>query len=351
MSNLVMDISLHNHLDGSYPMLSVLPELWRLTHGRSKPYPFNPWSNHHNQIKSWFNNPLKGDIVKKFSITTGVMQDMDTLYIAAKNFVEMRARQGFKYCEMIIAPQYHVFLGLSVKQVIGALIRGIKRAEMSYPGIEACLVLGIGREVSPEKAVELILEFGECEDREYIAGMTLVCDEAKNPPEKHKGAFSIAKILRFKTACHTGEWVHDPDNQEPDLHKDMPLLLKNCWTAVSELKVDRLEHARPLAYSIDLMKVVKDRNIGITSCPGSYACSGLLPNNDFKVLKLSDSLDFNLLITLDSDDDLFMDDINDVLAKCNQAYKFNDEQRLKLRLNAWKMRFGRRKPIPEDIVL
>lgn len=108
-------ILLHDHMDGSRPLLTVLPELARLSGVK---YPFDQWANHHEQIIKWFGNPLKGDIVKKFSVTTGVMQDIDTLYLAAKTYVQLRANQGFKYCEATIAPQYHTFAGLAVQDVI-----------------------------------------------------------------------------------------------------------------------------------------------------------------------------------------------------------------------------------------
>lgn len=339
----------HDHLDGSGPLLNELPNFWRLTHGNKKPYPFNQWHNHAEQVKNWFGNPLKGDIVKKFSITTGVMQDVDTLYLAAQRFVEYRARQGFLYCEMIIAPQYHTFMGLRVSEVIGALIRGIKRAEIDYPEMQAYLSLGIGREISSEKAIELVLAFSECPDREYFPSITFVCDEAKHPPEKHKKAASIARMFDFKVACHAGEWVHDPDIQEPDFHRDMPLLLKNCWTAVKELKVDRLEHARPLAYDRDLTKFLIDNGIGVTSCPGSYICTELLTVDALDQLRLGESIDSGVRLAIDCDDDLLMKNLDEVFEICNDKYLFTESQKTKLRINPWKMKFGNRKPVPADI--
>ena len=347
MSDSGIDILLHNHLDGSRPMLDILPYLFYLTHGTKKNYPFDQWRNHHEQIKKWFANPLKEDIVHKFSVTTGVMQNYDTIYFSSKNYVETRAYQGFKYCEIIMAPQYCTFLGLTIEEAILAMVMGIIHGEIEYPDIEVNILLAVGREVEPEKAVELVESFANFKKNyprysSYIAGVTLVCDEAKYPPQRHIQMFKRAKELSFKTACHTGEWVNH-ENQEPDFKRDLPLLLENCWTSVEDLRVDRIEHGRPIAYDEKLIKVLHERNIGVTSCPGSYICSGLLPDNNVEVLKLTELLGADVLLTIDSDDDLFMDDIDEVFNRCNSYYHFTEEQKLKLRLNAWKIKFGNRK--------
>jgi adenosine deaminase len=338
----------HCHLDGSAPLLTELPNMWRLTYGSKKPYRLNQWQNHQEQINKWFGNPLKGNIVQKFSLTTGLMQDVDTLFLAAKRYVECRARQGLLYCEAIIAPQYHTFMGLSIRQVIEALIRGIKRGEREYPEIEVNLLLGIGREISEEEAIELVVAFGQC-DRDYCVGVTLVCDEAKHPPEKHKKSLRLAKLSGFKIACHAGEWVHNPDTQEPDLYRDMHLLLKNCWTAAKDIGVDRLEHARPLAYDQNLLKFVIDNGIGVSSCPGSYICTELIDTDGIKTLRLNELLDSGVALTIDSDDDLFMPNLDEVIDICNQKLRFTESQMTKLRTSPWKMRFGNRKPVPADV--
>ena len=91
----------HRHLNGDLSLASILPELHRLTHGNTNPYPFNPWINHREQIKEWF---LKGglhkNIVEKFSVTTGVMQNPVTIFKAVENFVIFHGRQNLN-CKFI----------------------------------------------------------------------------------------------------------------------------------------------------------------------------------------------------------------------------------------------------------
>ena len=190
--------------------------------------------------------------------------------------------------------------------------------------------------------------FSECDKdvRPYLAGINLVCDEAKNPPEKHIKMFRRAKQLGWKTACHVSEWVHDPDTQEPDLFRDLPQMLKNIRTAVFNLEVDRLEHAIALPYSPELMEYVRLRKIGVAGCPGSYLCSELLPNNDVGALKLRDMLAGGILYSLGPDDDLFMATLDEVFQLCNDKYRFTEEEKRQLLLNPWLTRFGNRRTIP-----
>jgi len=336
-----MDISLHRHADCDRSLLRVLPHYFRLTHGDSQKYPFNPWHNHHEQIKKWFGNPLKGDIVKKFSLTTGVLQSFDVISMWAENFVDYMAGKGYKYCRVIFAPQYHVFSGLTEKEIVAAWVQGIKSGEDKNPGIKVNAFLGVGREVSSERAVELVNMFAECPDREYFPGVTLVCDEAKNPPEKHAAMLKRAKETQFIRACHASEWVHDPDVQEADFWRDLPRLLKNLRTAVLDLEVDVIEHGISLPYDPELMKTVIDKNIGVAMCPSSYVCTELLPKNDVRILRVEEMLNNGVKLFLDVDDDLAMEDMDEMHLRVG----LNKENKEKMRINGWNMLFQQEKRI------
>ena len=119
----------------------------------------------HGDMAKLFKDP-QVDIVQKFSNTTGVMQSRETLSLAAESYVRVRAQQGLEYCEATVAPQYHVFGGLTEKDAIEALIKGIKNGEAEFPDVEVNLLFTVGREVSSEEAVRLVNVAGEY-DRDY----------------------------------------------------------------------------------------------------------------------------------------------------------------------------------------
>ncbi len=326
---------LHDHLDGSATLVPILPRLFELS---GKKYPFDPLGNVLADMAKLFKNP-QINIVQKFSNTTGVMQSRETLSLAAESYVRVRAQQGLEYCEATVAPQYHVFNGLTEKQAIEALIEGIKRGEEQFPNVEVNLLFAVGREVGSEEAVRLVNVAGEC-DRNYVVGIGLVCDEAVHPPEKHRAMFRRAKELGFKTTCHAGEWCHY-SFQKPDWKRDRDWLLRNIRIAVYDLEVDRLGHAIPLAYDRHLVQEVLERNIGIEGCPASNLNSGLIPDTQY--LEIRKLLKTGILYSLNPDDDLFMPDLNEVFQICNAEYNFTEEEKQKLLRNPWLSRFGNRK--------
>ncbi len=329
-------IILHDHLDGSATLVSILPRLFEMS---GKKYPFDPNGDIQGDMMKLFKDP-QIDIVRKFSNTTGVMQSRETLSLVAQNYVRVRALHGFKYCEATVAPQYHIFCGLTENGVVGALIEGIKRGEKEFPNIEVNLIFSVGREVSSEEAVRLVNEANDT-DRNYVVGIGLVCDESAHPPEKHKAMFKRAKELSFKTTCHAGEWCHHPAKGKADWMRDRYLLLKNIETAIFKLKVDRMGHAIPLAYSESLMRAVKERNIAIEGCPGSNLSSGLISNTNY--LRIRHLLSRGMNYSLNPDDDLFMPSLNEVFQICNAEYHFTEEEIQKLLRNPWLARFGNRK--------
>lgn len=338
----------HLHLDGSEGLIPIFYDLHRLSR---KPFGLNPRKELKPQITQLFNNPHQG-IVEVFKTTTDILQNPVTLFLATEQCVVFYARKGLKYIELTIAPQYLTRgdgiwrKGLSVKEAIEAMIEGIKsgenKAKLAGNDIEANLLISVGREISSEEAVKLVNIAGEC-DHNYVVGIGLVCDEAGHPPEKHISMFKRAKEWGFKTTCHAGEWTTVP----PNFEKNLPSLLKNIKTAVIDLEVDRIGHATALAHDRELVKMIADKNIGIEGCPLSNLVCGAIP--DLKSLKIRGLLEANVLYLLNPDDDIFMPDLDEVFQACNDVYNFTLEEKQQMRLNAWKTRFGNRKPAPKDI--
>ena len=338
----------HIHLDGSEGLIPIFYDLHRLSR---KPFGLDRWKELKPQITEVFCDPHNG-IVEVFKTTTDILQNPVTLFLATEQCVVFYARKGLKYIELTIAPQYLTrgdgiwSKGSGIKEAIEILIVGIKsgedKAKLEGNDIEADLLISIGREISSEEAVSIVNIAGEC-DHNYIVGIGLVCDEAGHPPEKHIPMFKRAKKLGFKTTCHAGEWITIP----PNFEKDIPLLLKNIKTAVIDLCVDRVGHATALAYDKELVKMIVDKNIGIEGCPLSNLICRIIP--DLKSLKIRELLEANILYSLNSDDDIFMPDLDETFRLCNDVYNFTLEEKQQMRLNAWKTRFGNRKPVPKDV--
>ncbi len=334
-----VDCLLHDHGDGAYPLAIVLRDLFTMA---GKAIPDN--ADLVAQVRKKFQDP-HADIIEAFSNTTGVLQTWDALFLAAHNHVVVRASQGIRYAEVMFAPQYHGFQGLTPKRAVEAIIAGIKSGEQKCPDIEVNFLAAIGRELSPEQAIELIKVFEEC-DRNYLVGIDWVCDEAAFPPERHIKSVRYAHDAGFPVDFHASEWVRGP-HDTPDFWRDLPQLVQNLNIAMRVMRCKRIGHGIALPYAPTLMRYALINQIGITGCPGSNLQGQNVP--DLEALQITQMLDSGILWSMNPDDDFFQPDINEVYQACDRVYCFTAEQRMRMRLNAWKTRFGKRKPVPNDI--
>ena len=114
-----------------------------------------------------------------------------------------------------------------------------------------------------------------------------------------------------------------------------------------DLECERIGHGIALPHSLQLLRYASENQIGITGCPGSNLQGQNIPN--LEMLQITKMLELGIRWSMNPDDDLFQPNIREVYEACDQVYHFTDEQRIQLRLNAWRSRFGNRKPVPEDI--
>lgn len=312
---------LHDHVDGSAAVADVIEDLYRLA---GKPFPFA-------SLAAWlefFRDPY-ADLVGKFSTVTGVLQTAEALERLAYAYGARRAVEGYLYVEGKFAPQYHVFGGLTQRQVVEAVRRGCARAEREL-NIRILPVVCIGRECSPDEGLaiaRLALDYdGE-------VALDLVCDEANHPPEKHLPAFRLTKGTRVKRECHAGEWVL-PDPAATYGQR----LLENVRTAVRVLEVDGLGHAIPLVEDDELVREVADRGIRVTGCPASYVQTGLV--RDACLLGIDELIDAGVRYTVNPDDDLFLPAMSEVVRVCNEAYGFGPGTWRRLADNVWDSAFA-----------
>lgn len=346
-----IDIFRQDHVDGAISRLSDLEDAYKLS-GLEMPREVRDYDNlagFKENLRRWYANP-QIDIVRKFRLVTDVMQNPNTLFMMLENHVGVRAVQGLHYVDAICAPEYSVrgdkksAAKLTVKEAITAMIEGIKSGEKKYPGIEVNLVCAFDRSNTPERAVELVEIFSEC-DRDYVVATDLVCDEATYGPQIHIPAFKRAKERGLRINCHAAEWVKNrPDSEKKtaeqvrkNFQEDLPGRLANLRTALFELEADFINHGLGLSSNRQLMEFMAERKIGVSVCPGNYIASKLI--SDFDTIGIPSMLEAGVPVVIDVDDDLMFEGIKPVVKMCN----LTPEQVAKLNQNAWITRPGNRK--------
>ena len=312
----------HDHIDGSKAVLGVLGDLYRLAH---KEFPFaslDDWLRYFQNVHE--------DIVARFDTVTSVLQSQEALELLAYNYGRLRSEEGYVYVEGKFAPQYHIRGGLTIRVVVGAIYKGLRRAEGEF-GIRIVPVICIGREADP--LVGMAIARVACEyDGEMV--LDLVCDEANHPPEKHLPAYRLTFGTKVRRDCHAGEWV-SPEPRETYKKR----LTQNIRTALFDLRCDGIGHAITLGENPDLVSYVVDHGIRVAGCPLSNLRSNLI--HSLGELRVDYLLDRGVIYTLNADDDLFLPDMNTVIDECDAYYNFTENQCAALQENVFRGALGR----------
>ncbi|MDO8656266.1 MAG: hypothetical protein Q7K45_03430, partial [Nanoarchaeota archaeon] len=316
---------LHDHGDGAKPLGNILVQLQMMAGLK-----VDPRRDYASIYRERFIN-VHANIIEAFSHINKLLQTWDALYLAAWNHVVTRAKQGFLYDEVNFAPQFHCFGKLTPKEVVGALVAGIRQAEKDYPKMEANLLFGIGRELRPKKVIQLLKILEQC-DRNYVVGANIVCDENKFPPERHRETILYADSAEINIEVHASEWIRRP-KQVPDFQRDLPILIKNLRIVVDLFRKfksnakKRIGHGIALPYDLWSMKAVVDGQIGVTGCPGSNLQGKNVPG--LRALKIREMLGRGVLWSMNPDDDFFQPDLNKVFEMCDEVYWFTENEKQK----------------------
>lgn len=192
-------VELHEHLDGS-----VRPEtIIELAERKGYPLP----SSSPQELGQWFSRGSDEKslslYLRSFEVTTALMQDRESLQRIAREEIEDLAADGVVYAEIRFAPILHTREGLSMEEVVTAVLEGMQDGRKKT-GVEFGLILSAMRDQSPEislRTAELAVAFAE----RGVVGFDLAGDEAGNPAKKHIEAFEFIRAQNFNITIHAGE--------------------------------------------------------------------------------------------------------------------------------------------------
>ena len=209
-----------------------------------------------------------------------LLHEQDFYDMASAYFVKAAA-DNVVHAELFFDPQTHTARGVSIDVVINGLHRACVDAQKEL-GISASLIMCFLRHLSEQQAFETLEQALPYRDK--IIGIGLDSGEVGNPPEKFSRVFARCRELGFRLVAHAGE-------EGPPAY---------IWTALDELKVERIDHGVQASKDAALMqRLAKDR-IALTVCPLSNLKLCVFPDLDSHNLK--QLLDAGLAATVNSDD-------------------------------------------------
>jgi adenosine deaminase len=284
---------LHDHLDGGLRPTTII-EL-----AAESGYDALP-SSDPVALGSWFLAAAdSGSLelyLETFAHTVGVMQTRDALVRVASECAQDLASDGVVYAEVRFAPELHVEGGLSLDEVVDAVLTGFREGE----GLAAAtghlirvraLLTAMRTAARSREIAELVVRY---RDR-GVVGFDIAGAEAGFPPSRHQDAFDFVRGESCHITIHAGEAFGLPSIHE----------------AVAFCGCERLGHGVRIVDDITvasdgtaslgrLAQYVRDLRIPLELCPSSNVQTGAAPSIAEHPIGLLSRLRFRVTVNTDN---------------------------------------------------
>ena len=219
------------------------------------------------------------------------MQTPEALRRVAAECAEDLAADGVVYAEVRFAPELHTERGLSLDEVVEAVLEGFAQGRAGR-GITVYALLTAMRTAA--RSLE-IAELAVRHRDEGVVGFDIAGAEAGWPPSRHMDAFQYLKREDFHLTIHAGEAFGLP----------------SIWEAVQWCGTERLGHGVRIADDIEispqgnvklgrLADYIRDRRIPLEMCPTSNVQTGAAASIAEHPLRLLRQLQFRVTVNTDN---------------------------------------------------
>ena len=289
----VPKVLLHDHLDGGLRPQTVL----ELAHEIG--YRDLPGDNVEELTRRLTEGAHRGHLeiyLDAFRHTVAVMQTPDALRRVAAECAADLAADGVVYAEVRFAPELHTERGLSLDEVVEAVLEGFRQGSASAAregrGITVYALLTAMRTAARSLEIaELAVRYRD----EGVVGFDIAGAEAGWPPSRHLDAFQYLKRENFHITIHAGEAFGLP----------------SIWEAVQWCGTERLGHGVRIVDDIEispagavrlgrLATYIRDRRIPLEMAPTSNVQTGAARSIAEHPIRILRQLQFRVTVNTDN---------------------------------------------------
>ena len=270
---------LHCHLDGSLRPGTLL----ELSQARGLTLPVHEVSD----LARWMRADDAADLesyLARFATTLAVMQSAAELERVAHELVLDAALDGRRYIEVRFCPALNVRDGLSLSDVMDAVLKGLARGERET-GTVARLIVCALRSLPAPHAQEMS-ELAVAYKSRGVVAFDLAGGEAGNPAVQHAAAFDHARAHHLAVTVHAGEG-DGPESIQQAVH--------HCGAM-------RIGHGTRLHEDAELEAWIVDRQIPLEVCPTSNVQTRVV--SSFAAHPLARYVSLGAVVTLNTDNRL-----------------------------------------------
>ena len=285
-------VLLHDHLDGGLRPQTILD----LAPGAGHALP----ADDAESLRRWFEDSANSGSLERyletFDHTVAVMQSAENIRRVAQECVEDLAEDGVVYAEVRYAPEQHLVGGLSLEQVVEAVMEGFEAGEAQaranrQPIVVRQLLTAMRHQARSREIAELVVRY---RDR-GVLGFDIAGAEAGFPPTRHLDAFEYLQRENAHFTIHAGEAFGLP----------------SIWEAIQWCGADRLGHGVRIIDDITprpdggyelgrLASYVRDKRIPLEMCPSSNVQTGAAASIAEHPIGILKELGFRVTVNTDN---------------------------------------------------
>jgi len=190
---------LHLHLDGAMRPRTVL----ELAKDGGVPIPTTDVEKLKDFLEATEKTGSLVEYIEYFQLPIAVLQNVPALERATYELCEDLNNDNVRYAEIRYGPWLHTQQGLSLTDVIRAVLSGWAAGRKAF-GLEGGIIVTALRDMPPAQNLSLAQVAGRFVS-EGVVGFDLAGDEAGHPPILHEDAFRMARSLGLNLTIHAGE--------------------------------------------------------------------------------------------------------------------------------------------------
>lgn len=336
---------LHDHLDGGLRPATIIEIAEQVGYGDLP-------ATDEAALTEWFRTAAhSGSLVRylePFAHTVAVMQTPEALHRVAFECVEDLAADNVVYAEVRFAPELHIDRGLSLDEVVDAVLAGFAEgekaaAEQGRSITVRCLVTAMRHAARSRDIAELAIRFRN----RGVVGFDIAGAEAGYPPTRHLDAFEYMRSNNARFTIHAGEAFGLPSIHE----------------ALAFCGADRLGHGVRIVDDIgvlpdgtaqlgQLAAILRDKRIPLEMCPSSNVQTGAVESIADHPFDLLARLRFR--VTVNTDNRLMSDTtMSQEMLRLVEAFGYGWSDLERFTINAMKsafLHFDERLAIIDEVI-
>ena len=259
------------------------------------------------------------EFLTKFAFPLSLLQTKEGVKNAVKNLGDELKEQGLIYAEIRFAPQLHLEKNLTMEEVVEAAIDGSSETSLNC-NLILCCMRGNNKEANL-KTVEVAKKYlGK-----KVVAIDLAGAEALYPTKDFKYIFDYAKKLEVPFIIHAGE--ADGASSVKDAINFGAL---------------RIGHGVRAVEDIEVLNLLKEKNITLEICPTSNICTAIY--NNINEIPFKEFIDRGINVTINTDDPSICNTtLKQELKKIADSFNLEYNDILKLQINAINASFASNK--------